>query len=382
MTTTEELRNRVVSTTTEEDHEEYERVWGQALAESKIAEEITEEQVQAIVDAPSESEIDMSNMHKPTKTEVAQSIVKQIVESQNTKILIASLQELKDFEATREQPTESDDYMNGLLSNFAVKKNAISIAPKVFFDYVKDSLKETEVEILKERLKGFKQIFDITAKSGQLALNENARDEIIKLVKEQEAAACGYKTYVLESTIKTFLRDVEGKAAYFKDFKDFPRLIPDSILQFLSDAQDKNIFDQFWVLYLDYTKDSKNIKSTSTKVKDKDPILFGRLTKDSNKFFYICDWVDEYCDLTLEKFVAGLKTIDPSYTLPEVTLPTAQDIGALLVEKQRQEEVLKNTNRSNYRDLEEQEAKKKAPSFTENKNPGFISKILKFFGIL
>ena len=36
--------------------------------------------------------------------------------------------------------------------------------------------------------------------------------------------------------------------------------------------------------------------------KRKDPILFGVLA-GSRKLYYITDWVDEYCDLSLEKFV-------------------------------------------------------------------------------
>ena len=36
--------------------------------------------------------------------------------------------------------------------------------------------------------------------------------------------------------------------------------------------------------------------------KAKDPILFG-VIKESNKLFYVGDWIDEHCDLTLEKFL-------------------------------------------------------------------------------
>ena len=36
--------------------------------------------------------------------------------------------------------------------------------------------------------------------------------------------------------------------------------------------------------------------------KKRDPILFG-LIKGSRKLYYICDWIDEYCDLTLSQLI-------------------------------------------------------------------------------
>lgn len=38
----------------------------------------------------------------------------------------------------------------------------------------------------------------------------------------------------------------------------------------------------------------------------KDPILFG-VIRNSDKLYYIADWVDEYCDLTLEKMFETLQ---------------------------------------------------------------------------
>jgi hypothetical protein len=39
------------------------------------------------------------------------------------------------------------------------------------------------------------------------------------------------------------------------------------------------------------------------------------LIKGSKKLYYICDWVDEYCDLTLDKVVeiVGKETIEEGF---------------------------------------------------------------------
>jgi hypothetical protein len=40
--------------------------------------------------------------------------------------------------------------------------------------------------------------------------------------------------------------------------------------------------------------------------KAKDPILFGVL-KGTRNLYFIGDWIDEYCDLTLDKFLSTLE---------------------------------------------------------------------------
>ena len=39
--------------------------------------------------------------------------------------------------------------------------------------------------------------------------------------------------------------------------------------------------------------------------KRKDPIIFGVIA-GSEKLYYVADWVDEYCDLTLEAFIDAI----------------------------------------------------------------------------
>lgn len=62
-----------------------------------------------------------------------------------------------------------------------------------------------------------------------------------------------------------------------------------------------------------YDKEAKSYKQTeaekeSERRKRTDPILFG-LISGSKNLYYIADWIDEYCDLTLEEFlkVSGLE---------------------------------------------------------------------------
>ena len=68
----------------------------------------------------------------------------------------------------------------------------------------------------------------------------------------------------------------------------------------------KELFDQMYVVYTDYS--GKEERKIEAEKKEKDPILF-RTFQDRNKkvcidrFYYLGDWVDEFYDLTLDKMI-------------------------------------------------------------------------------
>ena len=114
--------------------------------------------------------------------------------------------------------------------------------------------------------------------------------------------------------------------------ENYPREIPDKIVDII--AQTKDIFDQFYVVFTDYTGEVE--KQVQKERRDKDPILFGSFQKNtgtnnfnraeivmSDRFYFLGDWVDEYCDLTMDKFLkeAGkdkLKTIGTPKNIEDI----------------------------------------------------------------
>lgn len=367
-----------------EVHEEYNRTGATEILTGVFAENITDEQIEAIQTAPAESEQDMSNLHLPSREEIIASMVRKVVQTGNTKVIITSVEELKRVAAELKE-----DQLEGLTA-FSIDSilrltdpkrdpqvEYIIENPKVLFDYLKGAFSKEEEGNLKDRLLKFKQIFDITAQTGQLALHETARDNLINLVKEQEAAAIGHGTYINEATIEFFRRKVADRNVYWKPFRDFPRLIPDNILSKLKEVQEKGVFEEFWILYLDYADNSSKVKSTASKIKEKDPILFGKLTAGHSKCFYIADWEDPYCDLTLDKFVTAMTSFDPAFTLPVVQAPTPSEVATMLIEKNRQKEVLIKTNSTNYKVLEKQEGKRHRADASGKRS--MLSRLVDFF---
>ena len=64
------------------------------------------------------------------------------------------------------------------------------------------------------------------------------------------------------------------------------------------------VFDNYVILY--YDPEGTVYKETAyEEAKRRDPIIFGVIA-GSKKLYYVADWVDEYCDLTLDAFVDAL----------------------------------------------------------------------------
>lgn len=94
--------------------------------------------------------------------------------------------------------------------------------------------------------------------------------------------------------------------------KEYPRPIPSINAKKIEKA--KEYFDEIVIIYTDYT--GKERGKVSQARKERDPIAFGVLTQDfvnpisgrktttaHNQAFFITDWIDENCDLTLDKLL-------------------------------------------------------------------------------
>ncbi|MEN7436416.1 hypothetical protein AAGV27_14815 [Bacillus velezensis] len=88
--------------------------------------------------------------------------------------------------------------------------------------------------------------------------------------------------------------------------------------------------DRFYVVFTDYT--GKVERQIEKERRDKDPILFGTFQDESSgtlieRFYFIGDWEDEYCDLTLDKMISEVQEVKESNIA--MTINTPQDIEQL-----------------------------------------------------
>lgn len=230
------------------------------------------------------------------KTSTKKKLVKkQIQEQENVMSISTSWNNEKIQEA---KTILANEYFNG------VKTKA---------EYLQDEDIIKEMKYLPAQIEQLKQV-------GQNGLAEKLKKNIKYLFNERLLLKNGFDKYVHRKDITRYVELVKDKKVHVCELDKFPRLIPDAPRALLLKAQSLNIFKDFWVVYVDYTGDSDSMLTDEEKkqrAKNRDPIIFGTFesveTGTIDKMYFICDWTDEYCDLTLDKMVKELVKDDKNY---------------------------------------------------------------------
>jgi len=129
------------------------------------------------------------------------------------------------------------------------------------------------------------------------------------LDKEKEIYAAGVDTFIYLADLKEYISKVSDRSVKVIELENYEREIPNEVVEVLQKV--KSLFTNFIVVFTDYTKEKEHQKKY---VKRIDPILFGMFKDYSTstiveRLYFIADWEDELCDLTLDKLVADYKNI-------------------------------------------------------------------------
>ena len=177
-----------------------------------------------------------------------------------------------------------------------------TITPSQYFDYVKGAKKQITTEALKNSYGVFVSLAEKYSKLGQTESLKKLSFLVDTLIKEEKLIDLGITTYVYKDVIEDYITNVADKTVKIIELSRYMREIPDSLVDTITKAKD--IFDEIYVVFTDYT--GKEERKVEKERRDKDPILFGAFKDGSNvadRFYFLGDWVDEYCDLTLDKMV-------------------------------------------------------------------------------
>ena len=247
-------------------------------------------------------------------------------------------------------PTVVSDYESpsGIKGKIEFEHSAKGIHPKLYFSYVKSKLNKVEKEKLAKRIGKLRSMVVSADDMDQQALYESLSLMLAVAIRESEAYVCGFDKWIKRESLDKFINSVRGKTVKFEELEKFPRIIPDKVRAKIRNCKNKNLFDDYWIVYTDYTKEV--MKTTKEKVREKDPIVFGRFSYQEKILYPIGDWVDEYCDITLDKVVEKLRKDDPEYKLNSVPDLNEKSIKKLLEEVKVRHDRLKGTNSQNYKD--------------------------------
>lgn len=146
---------------------------------------------------------------------------------------------------------------------------------------------------------------------GQKSLVEKLKSMLDVARSEAHLIQMGITQYVTNEQMCDFYYDVdEDKNLKLTWIENFVKVIPNDIIELKKKIDERGLFDNYVILHYDPNNDATTLTEEEIEVK-KDPILFG-VIKNSKRLYYIGDWVDDYCDLTLEKMFEklGEKTLE------------------------------------------------------------------------
>jgi hypothetical protein len=175
------------------------------------------------------------------------------------------------------------------------------------------------IEKFDENNNAYQKLIDNAKLLGQTALAEELQANLEVRKFENACIACDFNRALTERQLLTFADKCE-KGLKLDWIKNFGRIIPIEALEKKLSADSHNLFDNYVILY--YDPENRSTKLTEAeKEKLKDPILFG-VMRGNRKLYFIHDWKDDLCDLTMEQ-VADVLGEKENLTLDIPKAPTS-----------------------------------------------------------
>jgi hypothetical protein len=180
--------------------------------------------------------------------------------------------------------------------------------PQMYFDMLKNKKHRADDVMLDEVFNNCQILLDKFKKTGQKRGMRKIIFHLENIVKEREAVKLGIDTFIYRDDIEEYIDSVADDAVKIIELEEYERDIPDEIVDAI--VKTKHIFTKYYVLFTDYT--GKIERQVEKERQRKDPIIFATFQDEKSRsvidrFYFIGDWEDEYCDLTLDKMVNQFK---------------------------------------------------------------------------
>lgn len=225
--------------------------------------------------------------------------------------------------------------------------NVEDVTPTVYFNYVKDKKKDIADENLQMVADNCLTLLNKAKLTGQTKQAKKIFNHYSLIMRELKAASFGFDTIVYKSDIEKFITKISHHPVKIIELENYPREVDDSVIEKLMIAKENELFDEYYVIFTDYS--DKEAKKVAKERRDKDPILFGSFKSvddndiPENRFFYIGDWKDDYCELTLEEMLTQYEKSEKAGAKYTIEIP--KDVNELkeymgMVEKKQPEKAV------------------------------------------
>lgn len=195
------------------------------------------------------------------------------------------------------------------------------LTPQEYFNIVKERKHKVTEEDLVRIYDNCLQLIQKYIKTGQVKAAKKLMFHLDSLEKEKDIIKAGVDTFIYRSDIEDYIDNVAKDVVKVTELENYERDIPEEVVEVIEKVKDK--FTKMYVIFTDYT--GKIERSVKKERREKDPILFGTLQNEATRtiierFYYVADWVDEYCDLTLDRMIDEMaaegKNISHNVSLP------------------------------------------------------------------
>lgn len=206
----------------------------------------------------------------------------------------------------------------------------VTTTPTDYFNMLKGSVETASEENLRQLYNNASAMVKKYVVTGQVKGAEKVYKFAQMCAKELNVVKHGIDKYLLRENITNYIKNVEHREVKLIEMKNYEREIPDNVVDKIADLQMENVFDEYFILFTDYT--GKEQKKVAAEKRDKDPILLGALMIDqhlNNRLYYIDSWEDDKCDLTLDKLVAEYKTVDKEHDIVHDIIAEYPDVESL-----------------------------------------------------
>jgi len=178
----------------------------------------------------------------------------------------------------------------------AEKKRSMTIIE--FFSSLATSL--NDLKTLTDIAVHYETAITNALKAGQIALADQLKLRLNSAKSEAQLVTYGLNKYLSEEQVVAFYKKADkDKNLKLTWIKNFIKPIPSKILDLKGKLDGTFVFDNYVILHYDPNNDATNLTAKEQEDLKKDPILFGVIDK-SRRLYYVGDWIDEYCNLTLD----------------------------------------------------------------------------------
>lgn len=186
---------------------------------------------------------------------------------------------------------------------------------KIFFNLMKKKMGILHDYKYSQRIARLEQAVIEAEKNGQIAFSEELMKKMLVLCREAEMWAVGRKIFLNREHFEQF-KNKTARPVSLTALANYARPIPERVLAEKAKCDEAKLFDGYAVMHYDDGKTVKETEKQKQERREKDPILFG-IVQYSPRLYFVADWEDEYCDLTLDDLIDRLDLKDEEVTLPK-----------------------------------------------------------------